>query len=897
LIGSTLSQYRILEKLGEGGMGEVYLAEDTSLKRKVALKVLPAEMAADPERLARFKREAESVAALNHPNIVTIHSVEEVDGTHFLTMEWVDGQTLGELMSRGAMPLEKVFEMGVPIADALASAHEEGITHRDLKPANVMVTGKGRVKVLDFGLAKLAMEGEDGSSDEQPTQALTQEGLAVGTVPYMSPEQVRGEAVDHRTDIFSLGVVLYEMASGQRPFGGKSSADLVSAILRDRPPSVTEVRAELPHHLGRVLQRCMEKDPEKRFQTAKDVRNELEGLKLEVSSGVARLSSASIPAAQPESAGPGSRKGLWIGLAAVAVIAVILAAFWMGSDDSATPVAELPTAQPGSVGAAADDRTMAVVLPFENLGPAEDEYFAAGITDEISGRLASVNSLGVISRQTAARYADSDKSIQQIGNELEVDYVLAGTVRWGRQDDGTSRVRISPELIRVADDRQVWTQGYDREIEDIFEVQSDIANEVIAALGVTLLGGEQEELDEAPTENVEAYQAFLKARDLSQHGTTIEDLTTGVEALYETAVELDPEFVEAWVRLAIHHLGIYTGLERTEERLSKAKAALERAEALGRDLPKVRLARGFYHYYGFREYEQALEEFRKASETLPNDSEMRESVGLIYRRKGKLEEAIAEFEAAEQLDPQNANVLTNLSSSYRAMRRVEETLAYDARLVELSPEDDDVYSNYAQHLLELKGDLERAREEFERAPGSSEFLPFNFAFLFVNERDFAGAIDLVEQLTPTNPLIQAFRFTVLGWAKYMEYGLEEARSDLESANQLFSDALEQAPSNSQFRTVLGLNHLLLGDSDAALREVRLAVDLDSKDAYAGPVALENLAIVYAWSGRTDDALQQIERLLAMDYQSSLTTHRLKYEFWWDPLREDPRFQELIEESS
>ncbi|MGB5341535.1 MAG: serine/threonine-protein kinase, partial [Thermoanaerobaculia bacterium] len=241
MIGTTLSQYRILEKIGEGGMGEVYLAEDTSLKRKVALKVLPAEMAADPERLARFKREAESVAALNHPNIVTIHSVEEVDGTHFLTMEWVDGQTLGQLMSRGAMPLEKLFALGVPIADALASAHEEGITHRDLKPANVMVTEKGRVKVLDFGLAKLALEGTGEGSDEQPTQALTQEGLAVGTVPYMSPEQVRGEGVDHRTDIFSLGVVLYEMASGERPFGGKSSADLVSAILRDRPPSVTEV--------------------------------------------------------------------------------------------------------------------------------------------------------------------------------------------------------------------------------------------------------------------------------------------------------------------------------------------------------------------------------------------------------------------------------------------------------------------------------------------------------------------------------------------------------------------------------------------------------------------------------------------------------------------------------
>jgi serine/threonine protein kinase/TolB-like protein/Flp pilus assembly protein TadD len=897
LIGTTLSQYRILEKIGEGGMGEVYLAEDTSLKRKVALKVLPAEMAADPERLARFKREAESVAALNHPNIVTIHSVEEVDGTHFLTMEWVDGQTLGELMSRGAMPLNKIFDLGVPIADALASAHEEGITHRDLKPANVMVNDKGRVKVLDFGLAKLAVEGGEEGSDEQPTQALTQEGLAVGTVPYMSPEQVRGEGVDHRTDIFSLGVMLYEMASGQRPFGGKSSADLVSAILRDRPPSVTEIRAELPHHLGRVLQRCMEKDPERRFQTAKDVKNELEGLKLEVSSGTARLSSASMPAATLEAPSSSSRKGLWIGLAAAAVIALALAVFFMRSDDSETPAASQTAETAGAPASAADDRMMAVVLPFENLGAAEDEYFAAGITDEISGRLASVNSLGVISRQTAARYADSEKSIQQIGEELEVDYVLAGTVRWGRQGDGTSRVRISPELIRVADDRQVWTEAYDRGIEDIFEVQSDIANEVIAALGVTLLGGEQEELDEAPTENVEAFQAFLRARDLSQHGTSMEELTTGVEALYETAVELDPGFVEAWVRLAIHHLGIYTGLDRTEERLSKAKEALEQAEALGRDLPKVRLARGFYHYYGFREYDQALEEFRKASETLPNDSEMRESVGLIYRRKGKLEEAIAEFEAAEQLDPQNANVLTNLSSSYRAMRRAEETLAYDARLVELSPEDDDVYSNYAQHLFALKGDLERAREEFERAPGSSEFLPFNFAFLFMNERNFVGAIELVEPLTPTNPLIQAFRFTILGWAKYLEYGLEEARSDLESANELFASALEQAPSNSQFRTVLGLNHLFLEDSDTALREVRLAVDLESKDAYAGPVALENLAIVYAWSGRIDDAFRQIERLLAMDYQSSLTTHRLNHEFWWDPLRDDPRFLQLIEAAS
>jgi TolB-like protein/Flp pilus assembly protein TadD len=897
LIGTTLSQYRILEKLGEGGMGEVYLAEDTSLKRKVALKVLPPAMAADPERLARFKREAEAVAALNHPNIVTIHSVEEVDGTHFLTMEWVEGKTLGQLMSRGALPLERVFELGMPIADALASAHAKGITHRDLKPANVMVNDEGRVKILDFGLAKLAWEGAEEASDEQPTQALTQEGLAVGTVPYMSPEQVRGEAVDHRTDIFSLGVLLYEMASGRRPFEGKSSADLVSAILRDRPPSVTDLRAELPHHLGRVLQRCMEKDPEKRFQTAKDVRNELEGLKLEVSSGTARLSSASMPAAPARTSGSASRRALWIGLAVAIMVGLVIAMVVVRREGSETSAASESTAESGAMATVADERLMAVVLPFENLGPAEDEYFAAGITDEISGRLASVNSLGVISRQTAARYADTDKTIQQIGDELEVDYVLGGTVRWGRQEDGSTRVRISPELIRVADDRQVWTETYDREIDDIFEVQSDIANEVITALGITLLGGEQEELDARPTENVEAYKAFLRARDLELHGTSLEELTTQAEAQYERAVELDPGFVEAWSRLSIHHSNMYSGLDRTESRLSEAKEALERAEALGRDLPKVRLARGFYHYYGFRDYDQALEQFREASEILPNDSEMRGAIGLIYRRQGQLEEAIGEFEAAAQLDPQNESMLGNLSSTFRAMRRAAETLSYDDRILALRPEDDTAYSNKADHLAALTGDLGKAREVLDQAPGSSEFQAFNWATLLLSERDFTGVIDHLQSTESKNPLLQAFRYSVLGWAKRMHFDLDEARDDLQVATDRLEALLEEAPSNADIRQILSLNQALLGDSDAALREARLAVDLISKDQFAGPSAVENLAVVYAWTGRSDDALQQIERLLSTDYSGSLTVHRLQYEFWWDPLREDPRFQKLIEEYS
>jgi len=509
MIGETLGHYKILDLLGAGGMGEVYRAEDTTLDREVALKVLPPDLSSDPDRLARFEREAKTLAALDHPNIVTIHSVEESEGLRFLTMQLVEGKPLSELIPAGGMPLERIFEFAIPLADALAAAHDKGVIHRDLKPANVMVNREGRIKILDFGLAKLS----DGGSEDEETQALTQEGLVVGTVRYMSPEQATGEPVDQRSDIFSLGVLLYEMATGTRPFQGKSSVELLSSILKDDPRPVTQVRAELPHHLGRLIQHCLEKKPERRFQTALDVRNELEGLKGEVESGVARLSSTDIPAAAPEPAKP---KWLMPAGIAVAIVAVI-GLLWLvlGRDGDIAPDTPEPAGTQATAAADAK-REMVVILPFDNLGDAEDEYFAAGISDEINGRLARVSGLGVISRNSAVRYAETDKSIQEIGAELGVDYILEGTVRWAHQEGGSSRVRIAPELIRVADDSQVWTQIYDREIDDIFEVQSDIAGEVIAALNVALKGEEQAALDERPTDNIEAYQAYLRGLNLSK---------------------------------------------------------------------------------------------------------------------------------------------------------------------------------------------------------------------------------------------------------------------------------------------------------------------------------------------------------------------------------------------
>jgi len=332
MIGQTLSRYKITGMLGEGGMGVVYRAEDPELGREVALKLLPAEMADNPKRLERFRREAKAVAAINHPNIVTIHSIESVETTHFLTMELVEGESLDRLIPPGGMPLAKVFDIAVPLADALSSAHERGIVHRDLKPANVMITQENRIKVLDFGLAKLVEDTDSETGDPSltavPTE-LTAEGMVMGTAPYMSPEQVEGLAMDHRTDIFSLGIVLYEMATGKRPFAGDTSAALVSSILRDSPPTVTEINESLPRHLARIIQHCLEKDPEARYQSAKDVRNELKSLRREVDSGMVATGSGATPisAAPPSKA---SRKyGLWVAAGFTAIV-ILAAGWWLG---------------------------------------------------------------------------------------------------------------------------------------------------------------------------------------------------------------------------------------------------------------------------------------------------------------------------------------------------------------------------------------------------------------------------------------------------------------------------------------------------------------------------------------------------------------------------------------
>ena len=495
--GQILNQYRLTEKIGAGGMGEVWAAEDSSLKRKVAIKILPPETADHPERRARFTREAQAVAALNHPNIVTIHSVEESGGVHFLTMEYVDGEPLTKRIGRDGLTLSEFFELAIPLSDAVAAAHEQGITHRDLKPDNVMITRDGRVKVLDFGLAKLTLpEGSEANEAEFPTQTVTKEGRIVGTVNYMSPEQAEGKSTDPRSDVFSLGILIYEMTTGTRPFSGDTAISTITSILRDTPVPVRDMRTDLPAHVDRVVRRCLAKEPERRYQSALELRNELEELRTEIQSGEELEAPVVPPQPSGEMAAPKAARRFptWAIVTIVAILALValVAIDRERSGGSSSGDGAAPATSVGK--AAADERTMIVVLPFENLGNAADEYFADGITEEITARLASVGGLGVISRNSAFRYDRSGKTTAQIGSDFGVDYVLEGSVRWAGEGD-QARVRIIPSLIRVSDDVGVWSEPFNEVLDDVFKVQSDIATNVAEQLGVALQAKDRDRVE------------------------------------------------------------------------------------------------------------------------------------------------------------------------------------------------------------------------------------------------------------------------------------------------------------------------------------------------------------------------------------------------------------------
>ena len=549
MIGETVSHYRILSKLGSGGMGVVYEAEDLNLGRKVALKFLP-DAVMSREALERFKREAQAASALNHPHICIVYDLGEHEGKPFIAMERMQGRTLKAVMSDGPLPIDRVLELGSQLADALEAAHAAGILHRDLKPANVFVTDRGEAKLLDFGLAKVSAKVVDEVvGSEVPTaEFLTRPGSTLGTVAYMSPEQARGEGLDARSDLFSLGVALYEMATGRLPFAGKSSAEIFKGILADTPAPPTSLNPEVPPKLEEIILKALEKDRGLRYQHAAEMRADLKRLLRDTASG--RASSAGSGRVGP--ALP-SRRGLVVVGAVVAVLALALGGVWLarrGRDAATAPTA--PTHSSTS-------KRMAV-LPFENLGAAEDGYFADGMTDEVRGKLAGLSGLAVIASASASQYKATTKPPEQIAKELGVGYLLVAKVRW-QKSGAASRIRLTSELMEVAGGGAPttrWQETFEADLSDVFRVQGEIATKVAQSLEVALSGTERGRLTARPTSNLAAYDAYLKGREIEKAAAGMATRRRAL-AQYEQAVALDPGFALAWARLSSSHSAAFRG--------------------------------------------------------------------------------------------------------------------------------------------------------------------------------------------------------------------------------------------------------------------------------------------------------------------------------------------------
>src|SRR5688572_1647285 len=538
MIGKRVSHYDVLRTLGSGGMGVVYEAEDTQLGRRVALKFLPKDLSSDVQALERFQREARAASALNHPNICIVHAIGQHEGEHFITMELLEGESLAQVLTKRKFEIGELVEAAVQIADALESAHAKGIVHRDIKPANLFLNTRGQVKILDFGLAKFDA-GPAGTSLAAADTAsghgdLTTPGTAMGTVAYMSPEQARGHLTDARSDLFSLGTVLYQMAAGVLPFRGDTQAVVFDAILNRDPVPIRQLHGSVPETFDRILVKLLEKDRTLRCQSATELKTDLLRLKRDLESGSRR------------------------------------------SESGETRLAAAKT----------PDRSIAVMY-FENLsGVKEDEYFRDGITEDIITELSKIKGLNIFSRPTVLAFRDRPVTPAQIGQQLGAAFVLTGSLR-----RAGNRVRINAQLIDTHTDFPMWSERYDREMQDIFEVQDEIARKIAEALRVTLSPQEQADLAARPTDNLQAYDLYLRGKSYVRR-LTRQDLEFARQ-MFDNATALDPKFALAFAAVANACALVYYNYGRDEAWMERARAASEKAAALQPDLPEADIARAW----------------------------------------------------------------------------------------------------------------------------------------------------------------------------------------------------------------------------------------------------------------------------------------------------------------
>ncbi len=684
--GHRLGHYKIIEQIGAGGMGEVYLAQDTRLNRRVALKVLPAASLSNQEANERLWREARAAATLDHPNICAIHEIAETDSCSFIVMHYVEGETLAEKLNREKLNLREVLKVAVQVADALGEAHASGIIHRDIKPGNIIINDKGQAKVLDFGLAKFA-DNLESKTKVTTAKLISKSGAIMGTVPYMSPEQVRGKRLDARTDIFSFGAMLYETSCGHQAFARETDAETISAILRDEPSWV-----EIPAELQPIVQKALMKNADERYQTASDLSADLRELQkcLEMETAApampekfgvplwrGKLTDAQTDLRQTQRASSAEyiageiKKHKFVSLAvlAISLLAISGLGLWRFSSRSANP-ARTPSAT--------EIRSIAM-MPLENLsGDPAQEYFADGMTESLINNLAQIRALRVISRASVMRYKRSQKSLPEIARELNVDAVITGSV----QRSG-GRVRVTAQLIHAATDTHLWARDYERDLTDVLKLEGEVTRAIANEIQIHVTAEESARLASARSVNPQAHEAYLLGRyHLSKNNA--QDYARAVEH-FERAIELAPDYAEAYAGLSDALLQQATFVKPSNEVVPPARAAALKAIELDEQLAEAHTALGNVKYYYDWDWAGAEKEFERALELNPASLIAHIAYGHLLSSLGRHDEAVKEGQIAAQLDPLSAEAHTALGRFLYRARRYEEALPVFQRAVQLEP--------------------------------------------------------------------------------------------------------------------------------------------------------------------------------------------------------------------
>jgi eukaryotic-like serine/threonine-protein kinase len=885
LIGKVIGHYRIESPIGVGGMGEVYLARDERLGRKAALKLLPESLTTDKAQLSRFKNEARSASALNHPNILTVYEIGTDGNRQFIATEFIEGITVRASLDYGRTIPRAALEIAVQVASALAAAHEAGVVHRDIKPENIMIRPDGYVKVLDFGIAKLTERSADDHPVETTAVLQTRQGLVLGTAHYMSPEQARGQKVDGRSDIWSLGVVLYEMVGGSPPFRGGTPSDCIASILTKEPPPLSGVLPDVPLKLESILQKALRKNRDERYQTIKEMLAELRILKEQLAT------ESSLPRTQAHTESLASKiqrhkRGVLLTLAAALLAAAAVAYSFLF-------VAPAPLPNEKSI----------AVLPFENLSEEKSAaYFAEGIQDEILTRLSKIADFKVISRTSVMQYKIGVvRNLREIGQQLGISHVVEGSVQ-----RAANRVRVNAQLLDARTDAHLWAQTYDRDLADVFAIQSEIAQAIADQLQAKLSPKDKEAIMERPTRDLAAYDLYLQAKELISEKHKSVDASRYREnylkavQLLDQAIARDPAFLLAQCQLAyLHDLIYWFGVDHTETRLALAEASLKAAIQLQPDSGETHLAQAIHFYWGYRNYDRARQELARAERTLPNNSRIFSFLGFIDRRQGRWDEAIRNLERAVDLDPRNATALMDLGAVYFDLRRYGQALAMYNRALAVEPRNIIFRIFPSSIVLDAEANPAPLRAVINaieaEGPSSAAEAAENSFELALYERDPVPAARALAYI-PSQNNIEGFHFP----HAWYEGLLAKLRQDVPGAHSAFTAARAEAekivraqPGSEASLSLLALIDAELGQKEKAIQEGRTACDMlpVEKDAAVGVLLLTDLARIYALTGEKDLALKQLE--IVSKLPAGPTYGYLRLDPVWDALRGDPRFEKIV----